>query len=747
MSRAGALVAMAIIAAGCGSRAPTARQQPAVVAAPPVAQMPAGYNRVIVFAGDPVTVTAPGIAAPATIEPAPAAGLVFDPAAGSITGAPTAVGDAVYRIKDAHGATRVVSLAVVAAPTARDRFVATNGDDAAAGDRDHPLRTVQHALAAAVPGSTIFVHTGRYHEDVVIRDVHAAADAPIVIRSVPGELAVIDGVQTDVTWTKATGPDAAPDEWVSTQSYARGSPEDTISRGIFVDREPYTRLLTYSRLEDLRAANQRWARDDANLPGATTPKGQRLAWVYFGPGLYHDKDTGLIHLRLSPTTNQIAGLADYDGPRDPSQVALALWARDSQPILIQRSSYVELRDLRVVGGGDTTAQVQASEHVTFDHVELRATTTGFTIGNSSSVHFTNGVIDGGIPPWSFRSDFKAVYKIQNADGTVAENNLVRKTQRTLMYVSNGCHDIEVAYSELGNGHDIYFAGIDSSLHHNRIGPIQDEALYVNHVKDIDNLRIHHNVYTRVVSGISSAGKPSGPRYVYRNIYDLRDPTASYRPGVSPKGVWRWGHIFKNNLSSAPFYFYHNTIAVRSNKPGQPVLLHFQIVGKNGVEPQPRWFADNVVVVAGANPGPFSFVPADEYRASKDARGEPMMVSDGNAWIRAGASKAPMFRCLGGKKQATCASAPKWTNLIGVRDTGFESHSKTAVDAGFVRMATTDSVAPDDDLRPGTDSPAIGTAIDLPKDLPDDPAGDPTDAGALGRNAPPLTIGVDGRDAY
>lgn len=752
MIRASALVVTVVVAtaavvAGCGSRAPApVRRESTVVAGPPVAQQPAGYDRVVAFVGQAISVQPKGLAAPATIEPPPTGGLTFDPSTGALAGDPGVVGDTVYRIKDAHGATHVVSVTMVPINSA-DRFVATTGDDTAAGDQSHPWRTIQHALAGATPGTTIFVATGRYHEDVLLRDLHGEAGAPIVIRSMPGELAVIDGVQAAITWTPATGADAAPDEWVSDQAFDRGAAEDTISRGVFVDREPYTRLLTYSRLEDLRAANQRWVIEDPNLPGAVTPKGRRIAWVYMGPGIYHDRATGLIHLRLSPTTNNAQGLADYDGPREPSQVALALWARQSQPVLVQRSSYVELHDLRLVGGGDATAQVQASEHVTFDHVEIRAATAGLMIGSSTSVHFLNGVLDGGIPEWSFRSDFKAVYKIQNADGTVSENNLVRKTQRTLLYVGNASRDIEVAYSELGHGHDIYFAGADSSIHHCRIGPIQDEALYVNHVKDIDNLRIHDNVYTRVVSGISSAGKPSGPRYVYRNIYDLRDPTASYRPGVSPKGVWRWGHIFKNNLSSAPFYFYHNTIAVRSNKPGQPVLLHFQIVGKPGAEPQPRWFADNVVVVAGSHAGPFSFVPADEYRANKDARGQPLMVSDGNAWVRVGASDAPIFRCLGGKKQATC-NAPKWSNLLGVRDgTGFEAHSKSGTSPGFVRMATADSVAPDDDLRPGADSPAIGTAVALPADLPDDAMGDPTDAGALGRDAPPLRIGVDGRDAY
>ncbi len=745
--RYGVIAASALAAAACGPRAPTRPERVGPLAGTvPAAFVHSGYARAVAFVGQPIAVPAAPSTAPVTITPALPPGVTLDPATGAIAGAASAPVEGTYRIADATGTQRMFVLAVIATPTDADRFVATAGDDAAAGDRDHPFRTIARALAGAAPGTRIFLHAGRYHEDVLIQDLRGDADHPYVIRSVPGELAVIDGNQVAVNWDKPADADAAPDEWVSEQSFPRADPDDTINRGVFVDREPYTRLLTYSRLEDLRAANQRWAINDDSLPGAMMPKGKKVAWVYMGPGVFHDKVTGRLHLRLSPTTNHVPGLADYDGPRDPSQVALALWARGSAPVTIRRVSYVEMRDLRLVGGGDTTAQVHASEHVTFDHVELYATTTGLTIGESSDIQFVNGVIDGGIPTWVFRSDFKDVYKIQNADGTVDRNNQVRKTQRTLMYVSNGSHHIEIAYSELGNGHDIYFAGIDSELHHCRIGPIQDEALYINHVKDIGNLRIHHNVYTRVVSGISSAGKPSGARYFYRNIYDLRDPTASYRPGETPKGVWRWGHVFKGNLSSAPFYFYHNTILVRSNKPGQPVLLHYQVLGKPDATPQPRWFADNVVVVAGTDAAPFAFVPGDEYRSATDDHGRPLMLSDGNAWVRAGASSLPMFRCIAGSRHATCAS-PRWWNLAEVKATGFEAHSRTAGSSGFVRMASADSVAADDDLRPGADSPAVGAAIDLPADLPDEPLGATPDAGALGTGAPPLAIGVDGRDVY
>src|SRR4029079_2603309 len=147
-------------------------------------------------------------------------------------------------------------------------------------------------------------------------------------------------------------------------------------------------------------------------------------WTYFGPGIWHDPADGRVHLRLSPTTNQVAGLADYDGPADPHQVAIALWARSSTPLRIEQASYVEIRDLTVMGGGDETIAIAGSAHVVLDHVNIDAATMGLTIASSTAVRFVDGHLDGGIPSWSFRSDFKDNYQLTEPDGTVAPDDLV-----------------------------------------------------------------------------------------------------------------------------------------------------------------------------------------------------------------------------------------------------------------------------------------------------------------------------------
>ena len=85
------------------------------------------------------------------------------------------------------------------------------------------------------------------------------------------------------------------DEYISRQAFALDPPVDRVKRGAFVDREPYTRLITCSRIEDLRADNQTF--DDLELdeprPGpkltdaAGAEPGRNRPWVYMGPDNYY----------------------------------------------------------------------------------------------------------------------------------------------------------------------------------------------------------------------------------------------------------------------------------------------------------------------------------------------------------------------------------------------------------------------------------------------------------------------------
>ncbi|MEP6758169.1 MAG: NPCBM/NEW2 domain-containing protein [Actinomycetota bacterium] len=76
-------------------------------------------------------------------------------------------------------------------------WVATNGNDAAAGTSDAPWATLQKAADVATAGATVFVHGGTYTQRV---DIHVSGESgfPITFAPAPGEVVVLDGSSLEV---------------------------------------------------------------------------------------------------------------------------------------------------------------------------------------------------------------------------------------------------------------------------------------------------------------------------------------------------------------------------------------------------------------------------------------------------------------------------------------------------------------------------------------------------------------------
>jgi hypothetical protein len=73
------------------------------------------------------------------------------------------------------------------------KFVDANrGADANDGSKDAPWRSINHAIAQIAAGETLYLRGGTYYEHVYLGRV-GREDAPITIRSYPGEIAIIDG--------------------------------------------------------------------------------------------------------------------------------------------------------------------------------------------------------------------------------------------------------------------------------------------------------------------------------------------------------------------------------------------------------------------------------------------------------------------------------------------------------------------------------------------------------------------------
>ena len=72
-------------------------------------------------------------------------------------------------------------------------YVATDGNDADPGTFSQPWKTIQKAADSAVPGSSVYVRGGVYHERVTINVSGSAAAGYITFRNYDKETAVLDG--------------------------------------------------------------------------------------------------------------------------------------------------------------------------------------------------------------------------------------------------------------------------------------------------------------------------------------------------------------------------------------------------------------------------------------------------------------------------------------------------------------------------------------------------------------------------
>src|SRR5262245_29781988 len=214
------LAAVAVLSGGSGLIANRAHAAPAS----PRDALSYPSMPVVLFAGQNVQV-APQVrpTEPVRIEPALPSGLALDPHSGALRG--RARGPAPGRahvVADRRGATGALWIEVLARPSPRTAvFAAPDGNDDNPGTLDRPFRTVARGAAALRPGMTLYLRAGVYRGATELRELRGTANAPITIRSYPGERAVLDASEPEFAenprqaWEKAREPGARPDEWVS----------------------------------------------------------------------------------------------------------------------------------------------------------------------------------------------------------------------------------------------------------------------------------------------------------------------------------------------------------------------------------------------------------------------------------------------------------------------------------------------------------------------------------------------------
>ncbi|MBI3958828.1 MAG: right-handed parallel beta-helix repeat-containing protein [Chloroflexi bacterium] len=117
-----------------------------------------------------------------------------------------------------------------AAAAEQTYYVAPDGDDTNPGTLEQPWRTIQHAVDRLLPGDTVYIRAGSYHEHVVITR-SGSPGAFITLAAYAGETATVDGDGFDM-WNWSGVID------LSRQSYVRVSGLRLVNSayaGVFAD--------------------------------------------------------------------------------------------------------------------------------------------------------------------------------------------------------------------------------------------------------------------------------------------------------------------------------------------------------------------------------------------------------------------------------------------------------------------------------------------------------------------------------
>jgi hypothetical protein len=267
----------------------------------------------------------------------------------------------------------------------RFKFVdSRNGNDANRGEKKTPWKTLNYSLRQLESGDTLLLRGGTYYEKVHLSR-SGNEDQPITIRSYPGELAILDGGRReffenpDQAWIP--NPEGVEGEFISTRTYhdadARRAPyqflpaawepmwgieeERPLALGHFADS--MVPLHSYRIAADLRATNEYWIGNKHEM---------RETGIYCGPGLWFNRKTGRIHIRLAH--HQMPGLGGqaYRGETDPRKLKLSVSVGFGEEVLrINGVRHVRVQGLVIRGAtGSPMIHIYGSLHIELDHVTV-----------------------------------------------------------------------------------------------------------------------------------------------------------------------------------------------------------------------------------------------------------------------------------------------------------------------------------------------------------------------------------------
>ncbi|MFP6887864.1 MAG: hypothetical protein VB997_09890, partial [Opitutales bacterium] len=294
------------------------------------------------------------------------------------------------------------------------------GDDANDGSKARPWRSVNFALRQLKAGNILCLRGGTYYESLVATR-SGTEDAPITIRSFPGELATIDGGLREFhddpqeSWRPFEG--GAKKEFVSTRTYPQFNDRPIVHAFPAAGWEPLfgkedERPLILGHFADSMVPLHGYRsvgdmRDDSMLWDVAS-KFDKSASVYCGPGVWFNRATERIHARLAHTTLAGLGERSYRGETDPRKLALCLSGPYGADVLrINGVKNLIFQDLVLRGAsGSPLVNLYGSENITLDGLTLQGGAPGLLAKASSNVRIVHSAFCGLAAPWSSRASMK-----------------------------------------------------------------------------------------------------------------------------------------------------------------------------------------------------------------------------------------------------------------------------------------------------------------------------------------------------
>jgi len=620
---------------------------------------------------------------------------------------------------------------------------AVRGDDAGAGSESAPWKTLAHALRRLKPGDTLYLRGGTYYEKAFLSRSGTEAQ-PITIRSYPGELAVLDGglrefVETPATcWEPAGG--GIEGEFVSTRTYreladrqvphqflpAAWEPmwgieeQRPIALGHFADS--MVPLHGYRNAVDLRATNELWlgGRDETRESG-----------LYCGPGLWFNRETGRIHVRLAH--HRLAGLGGraYKGETDPRKLPLVITVGFGTDVLrINGVRHVRIQDL-VLRGATASPMIHCygSQHIELDHLAVYGGFPALMVNASQDIRVIHSSFRGLAAPWSSRAHMKyhgtASYQVVFQNNQPANEN------------------IELAWCEFTDDHDFAFLRYVENLqfHHNFVDNFNDDGLECGPKLRDHTLFIYQNRIGRCLIPVTQHEiekdesppdhDPAAGVYLFRNVFDMRGGTYKAPPTEpDPSGSFLHGEGHLVGDHGGPIWpvmhVYHNTFLRQT-----PVFRDYFLfgLGAQGLRQNERDVFNNIFVQ-------MDRVPGVNFGGAKEAAN---LREGGNlVW---GVAESPQ---LDGDPFAKFRASPLFELSRQRYEPGWTTEDRLA-DPRFVSLPNDWTVVADLSLQSA--SPAVNAGVRLPVAWPDplrDCDGKEPDLGAVPLGAAPWGVGVDGR---